>query len=80
MPRNLAIVRWLLQAEKQESRCRMRDRCITGEKWFASGESKIFRISGNQTNSLMSNIFRLYHISSEKDFEPRRSHFSKVSS
>jgi hypothetical protein len=21
--------------------------CITGEKWFASGESKIFRISGN---------------------------------
>jgi hypothetical protein len=47
MPRNLAIVRQLLQAEKQESRCRMRDLCITGEKWFASGESKIFRISRN---------------------------------
>jgi hypothetical protein len=24
-----------------------KDLCITGEKWFASGESKIFRISGN---------------------------------
>jgi hypothetical protein len=27
--------------------CTNRELCITGEKWFASGESKIFRISGN---------------------------------
>jgi 4-carboxymuconolactone decarboxylase len=30
------------------------------------------------THLLISNIFEHYHISSEKDFEPRRSHFSKV--
>jgi hypothetical protein len=31
------------------------------------------------TDLLIINIFGPYNISSEKDFEPRRSHFSKVS-
>jgi hypothetical protein len=52
--------------------------CITGEKWFASGESKIFRISRSWINLRNLNIFKLYNICSGKDFEPRRSHFSKV--
>jgi hypothetical protein len=46
-----------------------RELCTTGEKWFASGESKIFRL-GTDLKSVPI---------SEKDFEPRRSHFSKVS-
>jgi hypothetical protein len=31
------------------------------------------------THLLNSNVFEHYRFSSEKDFEPRRSHFSKVS-
>jgi iron complex transport system substrate-binding protein len=53
--------------------------CITGEKWFASGESKIFRLSRNYINLLNSIIFKHYDLFSEKDFEPWRSHFSKAS-
>jgi iron complex transport system substrate-binding protein len=56
-----------------------RELCITGEKWFASGESKIFRLSRNYINLLNLIIFQHYNLFSEKDFEPRRSHFSAAS-
>jgi len=52
---------------------------MTVEKWFASGESKIFRLSRKWTILGISIISKACHISSEKDFEPPRGHFSKVS-
>jgi len=38
----------------------LRDLCVAGEKWLACGESKIFRISKNQTNLSISYIFKHY--------------------
>jgi hypothetical protein len=51
---------------------------MTEEKWFASGESKIFRISRNEINVYILLIFMSFDLVSEKDFETRRSHFSSV--
>jgi iron complex transport system substrate-binding protein len=53
--------------------------CITGGKWFASGESNVFRLSRNYINLFNSIIFKHDDLFSEKDFEPRRSHFPKAS-
>jgi hypothetical protein len=41
--------------------------CRADEKGFASGESRIFRISGNETNSLTPSRLEHVDISSERD-------------
>jgi hypothetical protein len=37
------------------------ERCITGEKWFASGDSNVFRLSSTEVDSLFIIIMGYEH-------------------
>jgi hypothetical protein len=54
-----------------DGRSMKRELCMTGEKWFASGELKIFRLAIDYIKLLIIIIYNPYNFFSEKDFARR---------